>query len=104
MGTVANEDFIEAATYSTSLDPYGQLVRVLMPRASQVAIYDRLGTPLWLSDGQDGGDLLRLVKESLNSARYSSSGADQESRHGFSRSWDGDTAYVFFLREGPTLL
>lgn len=100
---VANED-VEAATFSTSLDPYGQLVRVLMPRASQVAIYDRLSTPLWLSDGQDGADLLRLVEESLNSVRYGSSGSDQESRHGFSRSWDGDTAYIFLLREGATLL
>lgn len=101
---MANEDFVESATFSTSLDPYGQLVRVLMPRASQVAIYDRLSTPLWLSDGKDGADLLRLVEESLNSVRYGSSSTDQESRHGFARSWDGDTAYVFILREGATLL
>lgn len=101
---MANEDFVDAATFSTSLDPYGQLVRVLMPRASQVAIYDRLSTPLWLSNAHDGADLLHLVEESLNSVRYSSAGADQESRHGFSRSWDGDTAYVFILREGTTLL
>jgi diguanylate cyclase (GGDEF)-like protein len=101
---VANEDFGEAAAFSTSLDPYGQLVRVLMPRASQVAIYDRLSMPLWLSDGHDGADLLRLVEESLNSVRYGSSATDQENRHGFSRSWDGDTAYVFILREETTLL
>ena len=101
---MANEDFVEAATFSTSLDPYGQLVRVLMPRASQVAIYDRLGTPLWLSDARDGADLLRLVEESLSSFRYAKAGSDQESRHGFSRSWEGDTAYVFILREGATLL
>lgn len=101
---MANEDFVEAATFSTSLDPYGQLVRVLMPRASQVTIYDRLGTPLWLSDARDGADLLRLVEESLNSVRYAKTGSDQESRHGFCRSWEGDTAYVFILREGATLL
>lgn len=101
---MATEDLVEAATSSTSLDPYGQLVRVLMPRASHVAIYDRLSTPLWLSDSQDGADLLHLVEESLNSVRYGSSSADQESRQGFSRSWDGDTAYVFILREGTTLL
>jgi diguanylate cyclase (GGDEF)-like protein len=104
IGAVANEDPVDAATFSTSLDPYGQLVRVLMPRASHVAIYDRLSTPLWLSDGQDGADLLHLVEESLNSVRYGSSTTDHESRQGFSRSWDGDTAYVFILLEGATLL
>ena len=101
---MATEDLVEAATFSTSLDPYGQLVRVLMPRASQVAIYDRLSTPLWLSDGKDSADLLRLVEESLNSVRYGTSGSDQENPQGFSRSWDGDTAYVFILREGTALL
>ena len=104
IGPVATEDLVEAGTFSTSLDPYGQLVRVLMPRASHVAIYDRLSTPLWVSEGQDGDDLLRLVEESLNSVRYGSAGVDQDSDHGFSRSWDGDTAYVFILREGTTLL
>lgn len=101
---MANEDISEAATLSTSLDPYGQLVRVLMPRASHVAIYDRLSTPVWVSDGQDGAGLLHLVEESLNSVRYGSTGTDQENRNGFSRSWDGDTAYVFLLREGDLLL
>ncbi|MET0532681.1 MAG: hypothetical protein ABW171_00510, partial [Steroidobacter sp.] len=76
---MATEDIAEAATLSTSLDPYGQLVRVLMPRASHVAIYDRLSTPVWLSDGQDGTGLLHLVEESLNSVRYGSAGNDQDS-------------------------
>lgn len=101
--TVANEDS-EARALSTSLDPYGQLVRMLMPRVSYVAIYDRLSTPLWLSDGQDGANLLDLVEESLISARSGGSGTDHDSRHGFSRSWSGDTAYVFILRDGATLL
>ena len=34
-----------------------------------IAIYDRMGMPLWLSDGCDGPDLLQLVEESLNAAR-----------------------------------
>lgn len=103
-GVVANEDNVEGATFSTSLDPYGQLVRVLMPRASCIAIYDRLGMPLWLSDGHDGTDLLQLVEESLNAVRNHDSAANAENRCGFARSWDGNTAYVFILREGETLL
>lgn len=103
MATI-EQDAVEAATFSTSLDPYGQLVRVLMPRAACIAIYDRLSTPLWLSDGHDGADLLQLVEESLNSVRYQDSSRDVDNRDGFSRSWDGDTAYVFILRDGATLL
>jgi hypothetical protein len=101
---VGDEETVEAHSLSTSLDPYGQLIRVLMPRASYIAIYDRLSTPLWLSDGYDGTDLLQLVEESLNSVRYASANHDPETRDGFSRNWDGETAYVFILRDGALLL
>lgn len=105
MATItADDETVEAATFSTSLDPYGQLVRVLMPRASCIAIHDRLSTPLWLSDGHDGTDLLQLVEESLNTVRSGKGLLQLEHRDGFSRSWDGDTAYVFILRDGATLL
>ncbi|WP_175597252.1 bifunctional diguanylate cyclase/phosphodiesterase [Peristeroidobacter soli] len=100
----ADDETIEATAFSTSLDPYGQLVRVLMPRASYIAIFDRLSTPLWLSDGYDGFDLLHLVEESLHAAGAERATVDEENRHGFSRSWDGDTAYVFVLRDGANLL
>lgn len=100
---VADVDTVAATAFSTNLDPYGQLVRVLMPRASCIAIYDRLSTPVWLTDGHDGTDLLQLVEESLNSLRRGG-GKDAENNDGFARSWDGDTAYVFILRDGPTLL
>jgi diguanylate cyclase (GGDEF)-like protein len=100
----ADDETVEAAAFSTSLDPYGQLLRVLMPRASYIAIYDRLSTPLWLSDGYDGTDLLHLVEESLNAARQGGASHEDDNRYGFSRSWDGDTAYVFILRDGATLL
>jgi diguanylate cyclase (GGDEF)-like protein len=105
MATILDdEDTIEAQALSTSLDPYGQLVKMLMPRALCIAIYDRMGVPLWLSDGCDGPDLLQLVEESLTAAR-----ADQHDpgeREGFARTWDGETetAYVFILRDGASLL
>ena len=34
-------------------DPYGQLIKMLLPRAHAIAIYDRLGVALWASDGFD---------------------------------------------------
>ncbi len=75
-----------------------------MPRASYIAIYDRLSTPLWLSDGYDGTDLLHLVEESLNAARLKAPRIMKSIVTASRRSWDGDTAYVFILRDGATLL
>ena len=69
-GTILDdEDTIEAQALSTSLDPYGQLVKMLMPRASCIAIYDRNSVPLWLSDGCEGPDLSNLIEEALNAAQ-----------------------------------
>lgn len=102
-GTILDdEDTIEAQALSTSLDPYGQLVRMLMPRASCIAIYDRTSTPLWLSDGCDGPDLTHLMEEALSAANNDN--ADPDERDGCARSWSRDTAYVFILRDGATLL
>lgn len=97
-----NEETVEALALSTSLDPYGQLVKMLMPRALSIAIYDRMGVPLWLSDGCDNMDLLQLAEEGLNAAR--SGNPDPDERDGFARSWEGDTAYVFILRDGDAIL
>jgi diguanylate cyclase (GGDEF)-like protein len=103
MATILDDDdTIEAQSLSTSLDPYGQLMKMLMPRALSIAIYDRMATPLWLSDGAEGPDMPQLVEEALNSAR--SGDPDPAERDGFARSWDGDTAYVFILRESTELL
>ena len=103
MATILDDDdTIEAQSLSTSLDPYGQLVKMLLPRALCIAIYDRMGLPLWLSDGCDGPDLHQLVDEALNAARTGQAAAEE--RDGFARSWDGDTAYVFILRDGSNLL
>ena len=102
-GTILDDDdTIEAQALSTSLDPYGQLVKMLMPRASCIAIYDRNSVPLWMSDGCDGPDLSNLIEEALNAAQNENT--DPDERDGFARSWSADTAYVFILRDDTTLL
>lgn len=98
--TFDEEDTLESPALTTSLDPYGQLIKMIMPRALCIALYDADGVPLWLSDPCDSSDLQQLVEESLSNAR---AGADQE-RDGFARSWDGDTSYVFLLRDSSRLL
>lgn len=103
MATIPDdEDTIEAQALSTSLDPYGQLLRMLLPRASAVAIYDPMGIPLWLSDGCDGPDVPQLIEEALAVARRSR--PVSEDRDGIQRSWGSDTGYVFILRDGTALL
>lgn len=80
----------------TSLDPYGQLIKMLLPRALCIAIYDRAGLPLWFSDGCDGPDLHQLVEQALAvPADPGSAEAD-----GFARSLEGTAAYVCILRDG----
>ena len=51
---------------------------------------------------RDGPDLQQLVEETLNPD--SAAETDPAERDGFARSWDGDTAYVFILRERGNLL
>jgi diguanylate cyclase (GGDEF)-like protein len=78
----------------TSLDPYGQLVKMLLPRAQSIAIYDRMGLPVWLNDGVDSPELHRLVQEALASELVGDSRGD-----GFSDSIDDEhVAHVFLLR------
>ena len=50
---------------ATSFDPYGQIVKMLMPRAQSIAIYDRMGLPIWLNEGLDSPELHRLLQHSL---------------------------------------
>jgi diguanylate cyclase (GGDEF)-like protein len=79
---------------ATSLDPYGQLIKMLLPRAQSIAIYDRMGLPVWLNDGVDSPELHRLIQETLAQEI-----ADQSRGEGFTEAVDRDhSAHVFMLR------
>jgi len=79
---------------ATSLDPYGQLIRMLMPRAHSIAIYDRMGVPVWLSEGQDVPELHRLIQDALTGEL-----SEDEQRDGFSEVDPDHAAYVFMMRD-----
>jgi len=49
------------ASAKPGLDPYGQLLRMLMPRALGIGFYDARGATLWVADGYDGPDPAPLV-------------------------------------------
>jgi diguanylate cyclase (GGDEF)-like protein len=77
------------------LDPYGQLIKMLFPRAQSIAVYGIGGTPLWVASGQDDPDMHRLAEELL---------ADPAARtpndiDGTTRAFDGANAYAFVMRD-----
>ncbi|HET9694453.1 MAG TPA: EAL domain-containing protein [Steroidobacteraceae bacterium] len=81
---------------ATSLDPYGQLIRMLLPRAQSIVFYDRMGVCVWESDGVEGPDLIALMQDAQSGEMArGASGTDgfEERLHG------GQTAYVFLLRD-----
>lgn len=80
---------------ATTLDPYGQLVKMLLPRAQSIAIYDRMGLPVWLNDGVDSPELHRLLQEALSRDLR-----DHGAGEGFAEAVDRDhCAYGFMLRD-----
>ncbi len=102
MITSPDDDAVDSQASSTSFDPYGQLVKMMLPRASCIAIYDRLSTPLWVSDGCEGPDLMHVAQEALATARRNDLGLEEYD--GFAREGDGETIYLFLLRDGDNLL
>lgn len=80
---------------TTTFDPYGQLVKMLLPRAQSIAIYDRMGLPVWLNDGLDSPELHRVLQDALAQDLGASAGGE-----GYAESIDRDhCAYVFLLRD-----
>ena len=79
-----------------ALDPYGQLLRMLMPRAVGIGFYDAGGAPLWIADGYDGPDPAPLVAHALADVPPATTGRID----GFTQEHEGSPAYVFRLRNG----
>jgi diguanylate cyclase (GGDEF)-like protein len=78
-----------------ALDPYGQLIKMLMPRARSIAIYDRVGLPVWLNDGLDAPELHRLLQDAL-----AHDAGDAAPSDGFTHALDPEhAAHVFLLRD-----
>jgi diguanylate cyclase (GGDEF)-like protein len=58
-----------------SFEPYVQLIRSLLPRASSVAIFDAMGELRWTSETTTGPDLVHLIEDVLPHARAERTGA-----------------------------
>jgi diguanylate cyclase (GGDEF)-like protein len=89
----ASNDAVGPAT--KAYDSYGQLIKMLLPRAQNIAIYDGRGELVWANDGFNSPDLRPLVERARG--EVSESGADVA---GFdSHLDDGTPVYVFRLRD-----
>ena len=100
MQTAAAVSGASAPSRSGALEPYGQLIRMLMPRAESIAIYDHMGVPAWMSDGRDVPELRRLLQEALTAELRPG-----ERSPGRMQSPDSaHAAYVFLLRDGADRL
>ena len=55
----------ETVEPSASFEPYLQLVRSVLPRATSVALYDAAGSLQWTTDGTAGPDLHDLIENAL---------------------------------------
>ena len=94
VASIAQDLPLHLASAKPSLDPYGHLLRMLMPRALGVGIYDSRGLPLWIADGYDGPDPLPLVQAALANVPPATTGRID----GFAQDHEGAPAYVFRLR------
>ncbi len=77
-----------------SLDPYGQLIKMMLPRAQTIAVYAGGGAPLWVSGGQDDPDLHRFAAEVLGAPPGLPNDIE-----GNTQQFGGETAYAFLLRD-----
>lgn len=91
---------VPAPMSATSLDPYGQLVKMLMPRAQSIVIYDRMGLPVWLNEGVDAPELHHHLQDALQRELD-----DAERSDGFCEPVDREhSAYIFLLRDAEQAL
>src|ERR1700752_3319666 len=88
-------DAAVAEVAPTSLDPYGQLLKMLLPRALNIAIYDRNGEMLWTADGCESDTLRQLIEDEI--ANHLVAHRDGEQHHGAMHSLNGEHALVFPL-------
>ncbi len=79
-------------SFETSLEPYAQLVRSLLPRAAAVNLFDNTGKLLWTSAAATNSDLFALVLQAI-----AQPGERGDGQH-LALSDDGP-AYLFWLRD-----
>ena len=94
MAAASNIKPAQRAQAGAGLDPYAQLLKMLIPRAREIGIYGGTGRALWLSGGQDDPDMHALAVEALQAGLAAPLEID-----GFARKGNDATFYAFRLRD-----
>src|SRR5580704_11425113 len=85
---------IEEATADTSFDPYGRLLRMLMPSLRGVVVHDGFCNLVWASDEWDLSENTDIIKDAIATAL-----SDTAEFAGVVRTLDADRAvYCFAIR------
>src|SRR5687767_15790947 len=80
-------------SFESSMEPYAQLVRALLPRAAAMSLFDSAGKLLWSSTTSANPDLFAVVLNAIGER----SGADDAGLH--CALPDDGPAYLFWLRD-----
>ena len=86
---------IEDATADTSFDPYGRLLRMLMPSLRGVVVHDGFCNLVWASDEWDLSDNTDIIKDTIATAL-----SDSAEFAGVVRTLDADRAVYSFAMRG----
>src|ERR1700730_16897584 len=85
---------MESPAADASFDPYGRLLRMLMPSLRSVVVHDGFSNLVWASDEWDLADEPNLIKDAIANAL-----SDSNDFAGVVRTLDADTAvYSFAIR------
>src|ERR1700686_5359183 len=89
---------IESPTADASFEPYGRLLRVLMPSLRGVVVHDGFSNLVWSSDEWDLADEPDLVKDTIANAL-----SDAAEFAGVVRTLDADRAVYSFAIRGERI-
>jgi len=84
---------IESDSLAASFEPYGRLLRMLMPSLKRVVVHDGYANPVWSSDDGDLSDELESVKDAITNAL-----TDQAEFPGMVRLDADEAVYSFAMR------
>src|ERR1700748_2497275 len=85
---------VESPDSEASFDPYGRLLRMLMPSLRGVVVHDGYSNLVWASDEWDLSDEPQLIKDAIANAL-----SDSNEFPGIARTIDADrVVYSFAVR------
>src|ERR1700730_9264231 len=86
---------MESPAADASFDPYGRLLRMLMPSLRSVVVHDGFSNLVWASDEWDLADEPNLIKDAIANAL-----SDSSEYSGVVRTLDADRAVYSFVIRG----